>query len=68
MAAVAAAGQTVIENPGKPKAANGGRVITPEEVAVISDEATSDYFFKWPHGLRPGPDGSLLVREPDEIL
>ncbi len=60
--------QTTIENPDKPKAANAGRVLAPERVAVISDEGTSDFYFKWPHGLGPGPGGSLLVREPDQIL
>jgi hypothetical protein len=64
---VEAMGQ-VIENPAKPTAANAGRVIAPQEVLAISDEATSDYFFRWPHDLRPGPDGSLLVREPDQVL
>lgn len=64
---IRATGQ-VIENAAKPKAANAGRVIAPQEVLAISDEGTSEYYFKWPHGLRPGPDGSLLVREPDQAL
>jgi hypothetical protein len=58
----------VIDNPAKPKAANAGRVVTPEEVAVISDEGRGDYYFKWPHGLRPGPDGSLLLADVDQVL
>ncbi len=40
----------------------------PEEVLAISDEGTSDYYFKWPGGLRTGPDGSLLVRDWDQVL
>jgi hypothetical protein len=58
----------IVENPAKPKAANAGRVVTPTEVLAISDEGRSDFYFKWPHGLRPGPEGSLLVREPDQVL
>lgn len=58
----------VIENPAKPKAANAGRVVTPEEVLSISDEGTSDYFFKWPHGLKTTPDGSLIVIDRDQVL
>ena len=60
--------QTIVENPAKPLAANAGRVVTPQEALTISDEGTSEYYFKWPHGLRPGPEGSLLVREPDQVL
>ncbi len=60
--------QTIVENPTKPLAANAGRVVAPQEVLAISDEGTSEYYFKWPHGLRPGPEGSLLVREPDQVL
>jgi hypothetical protein len=60
--------QVVIGNPAKPKAANAGRVVTPEEVAVISDERTSDFYFKWPNLLATGPDGSLFIREVDQLL
>jgi hypothetical protein len=60
--------QSIIENPVKPKAANAGRVVTPQEVLIISDEGTGDYYFKWPHGLRPGPEGSLLSADVDQVL
>ncbi|HUT08582.1 MAG TPA: 6-bladed beta-propeller [Candidatus Latescibacteria bacterium] len=61
--------QTVVENPAKPKAANAGRVIVPEEVLAISDEGTSDYYFKnGPRGLTAAPDGSLLCRDMDQVL
>jgi hypothetical protein len=63
----AGAGQ-IVENPAKPKAATAGRVVTPAEVLALSDEGTSDFYFKWPHGLRTGPEGSLLVRELDQVL
>jgi hypothetical protein len=58
----------IIENPAKPKAANAGRVITPQEVLVISDAGTSDYYFKWPHALAAGPDGSLLLLDVEQVL
>jgi hypothetical protein len=58
----------IVENPAKPKAANAGRVVAPAEVLAISDEGTSDYYFKWPGNLRTGPDSSLLVREWDQVL
>lgn len=58
----------VVENPAKPKAANAGRVVVPEEVLAISDEGTSDYYFKWPHGLKTAPDGSLILVDRDQVL
>ena len=58
----------IVENPAKPKAANAGRVIVPQEVVAISDEGTSDYFFNWPRSLRAGPDGSLLLTDKDQVL
>ncbi len=58
----------VIDNPAKPKAANAGRVVAPQEILSISDEGTSDYFFKWPAELRIGPNGSLLVTDDGQIL
>lgn len=58
----------VVENPTKPMAANSGRVVVPEEILAISDEGTSAYYFKYPYGLRMGPDGSLVLRDRDQIL
>jgi len=58
----------VIENPAKPLAKNAGRVITPQEIAVVSDEGTSDFYFKWPSGLAIGPDGSLLLTDVNQVL
>ena len=58
----------IIENPAKPKAANAGRVIVPQEVVAISDEGTSAYYFKWPAELRIGPNGSLIVTDDGQIL
>ncbi|MCK7541391.1 MAG: hypothetical protein MZV63_66135 [Marinilabiliales bacterium] len=45
-----------------------GRVIAPQEVLAISDEGTSDYYFKWPHALAAGPDGGLLLTDVDQVL
>ena len=67
-AALPSFSQAVIENPAKPKAANAGRVVTPTEVLAISDEGTSDYYFKWPHALAAGPDGGLLLTDVDQVL
>jgi hypothetical protein len=58
----------IIENPAKPKAANAGRVVTPQEVLIISDEGTSEFFFSWPRGLRTAPDGSLLLTDEKQVL
>jgi hypothetical protein len=58
----------VVENPAKLKAANAGRVVVPQEVLTISDEGTSDYYFKWPHGLKTGPDGSLFLLDESQVL
>ncbi len=58
----------VIENPAKPKAKNAGRVIVPEQVLTISDEGTSDYYFKWPHGIKTAPDGSLFLLDESQVL
>jgi hypothetical protein len=58
----------VIENPAKPLAKNAGRVIAPEEVLAISDEGTSEFYFKWPRGLAAGPDGSLILLDVEQAL
>ena len=58
----------VIENPAKPMATNAGRVVAPEEVLAISDEGTSEFYFKWPRGLRTAADGSLLLTDEDQVL
>ena len=58
----------VVENPAKPKRANAGWVVVPEEVLAISDEGTSDYYFKWPRALKTAPDGSLLCVDENQVL
>jgi hypothetical protein len=58
----------IIENPAKPKAANAGRVIVPEEVLAISDQGTREYFFEVPRDLTIAPDGSLIVLDKNQVL
>jgi hypothetical protein len=58
----------VIENPAKPRAQNAGRVVVPKEVLSVSDEGRSDFYFKWPGGLRVAPDGSFFVRDENQFL
>ncbi len=58
----------IIENPAKPKAANAGRVVVPEEVMAISDEGTRDYYFKVPRDLTIAPDGSLFLIDEFQVL
>jgi hypothetical protein len=58
----------VVENPAKPKAANAGRVVVPQQVLAITDEGTSDYYFKRPGGLRTAPDGALILLDRGQVL
>jgi hypothetical protein len=58
----------IVENPAKPRAANAGRVIVPEEVLSISDEGTRDYYFKVPRDLTIAPDGSLFLIDEFQVL
>lgn len=60
--------QTFVENPAKAKAANDGRVVSPGEVLAISDEGTSDYYFKRPKVLAIAPDGSLFLQDERQVL
>lgn len=60
--------QAIVENPAKPKAANAGRVVVPEEALAISDEGRSDYYFKYPQQLATAPDGSLFVIDENQLL
>lgn len=58
----------IIENPAKPLAADGGRVVVPQEVLSISDEGTRNYYFKVPHDLTIAPDGSLFLLDEFQVL
>jgi len=65
---LSAFGFQVIENPFKPRAKNAGRVVVPVEVLSINDEGTGEYYFKALFGLTTGPDGSIVVRDRDQLL
>lgn len=56
-----------IENPKKPKAAEAGRVIVPKETMTITDES-GEFFFKYPRGLKIGPEGSIVLTDGEQIL
>lgn len=58
----------IVENPARPKAANAGRVVVPQEVLAISDEGIRDYYFKVPHDLTIAPDGSLFLLDEFQVL
>jgi hypothetical protein len=68
MAVLLPAAQSIIENPARPKAANAGRIVVPEEVLTISDDGTRDYYFDVPHDLRIAADGSLFLLDKRQIL
>ncbi|MBN1939784.1 MAG: hypothetical protein JW843_09365 [Candidatus Aminicenantes bacterium] len=57
----------VIENSDTPKSPEAGRVIVGKEVLAITDE-TGEYFFKFPYGIKIGPDGSIAVKDDEQIL
>ena len=67
-AAPAAGFGQIVENPAKPKAANAGRVVVPQEVLTISDEGTSAFYFKRPQGLTTAPSGSLFLLDEKQVL
>ena len=58
------AGQRIIKNPAAPENKNAGHVLTAQKVLEISD-ASGNYFFKNPYGLKIGPDGSAYVINPN---
>ena len=59
--------QNIIENPAKPLAKDGGRVLKLTEVWRITDE-TGEFFFKYPQDLRIADDGSIFLREVGQFL
>jgi len=68
LAALAAGTGQVVENQAKPPAANAGRVIAPQEILSVSDEGTSDFYFKWPRKLTVAPNGSLFLLDESQVL
>jgi hypothetical protein len=65
-AATTSPGQ-IIENPAKPKAVNAGRIVTPKEILSIEDSGEK-YYFKYPYGLKTGPDGSIFLLDESQFL
>ena len=59
--------QTVIENPGVPVSKTAGRTIALKEILKITDES-GEFFFKSPSSMKEGPDGSLYLRDNEQIL
>ena len=59
--------QNIIENPDKALSPNAGRVLQLKEVIRLSDES-GKFFFKYPRFVRSGPDGSLVIRDVDQLL
>jgi len=59
--------QEIIENPKKPLGKNAGRVVELKEVWRI-DDTGADYYFKYPRNLKIAPDGSLFIRDQDQLL
>jgi hypothetical protein len=57
----------IIQNSSRPQAANAGRVITPKEILSIEDTGDK-FYFKYPHALKIGPDGSFFVIDVEQFL
>ena len=53
--------------PKSPGNADKGRVLNMEEVMRIED-GQDDYYFKSPHKIQVGPDGSIYVLDDDQFL
>jgi hypothetical protein len=58
--------QSIIENPEKPLNKNAGRVIQLKEILRIKDEGT-DFYFKEPWEIDVAEDGSIFVKEFNQI-
>ena len=63
----AAAEQTNISNPAKPRNPNAGRVRALTPVVTITDEGGA-YYFKRPSLIQLGPDGSIFVADEEQLL
>jgi len=59
--------QNIIENPARPLAKDGGRVLRLAEVWRITDES-GEFYFKYPHDLKIAEDGSIFVADVDQFL
>lgn len=59
--------QAVIENPEKPLSKNAGRELKLKEVLRIG-EVGDAYYFRYPHNLKIAPDGSIFIKDIDQLL
>jgi len=59
--------QNIIENPARPLAKDGGRVLRLAEVWRITDE-TGEFYFKYPHDLKIAEDGSFYLADAEQFL
>ena len=57
----------IINNPARPQAANAGRVFNPKEILSIEDTGEK-YYFKYPHNIKIGPDGSIFIIDIEQFL
>lgn len=64
---VAAYSQTIIENPAKAEKPKSGRVVELREFMRITEES-QEFYFKYPHSIKVGPDGSIFVQDQNEFL
>lgn len=59
--------QTIIENPEKSLSKNEGRELKLKEVIRIIDTG-KDFYFRYPSGLKISPDGSIFVKDDEQLL
>ncbi len=59
--------QEIIKNPDKPANPNAGRILNLREELRITD-AGGEFFLQYPSIPKTGPDGSIYVRDRDELL
>jgi hypothetical protein len=59
--------QNIIENPAKPLAKDGGRVLKLTEVWRITDEA-GGFYFKYLHDLQIAEDGTIFLADSEQLL
>jgi len=57
----------MVKNPEKPAGPNAGRILNLREELRITD-AGGEFFLRYPHVLKTGPDGSIYVLDRDQLL
>jgi hypothetical protein len=59
--------QDIVKNPEKPSSPNAGRVLNLKEELRITD-AGGEFFLQYPSILKTSPDGSIYLRDRDELI